>query len=167
MYCSYQVVAQYEAYQNALGIRSMSFHRPPSTLDGASIGVVSNSPLLAVGSFDGSVRLLSTHSWQVAFVLPCSLPGDMMPGLGGEVVTTVEVLEAEDVSQMGSLGGTRGLEDASSLSDSVMSSYSTKYERVLFTPCNMFPQHLILYSVYHMFTLGERRARLDNSEPHT
>lgn len=120
------MVAQYEAYQNALGIRLLSFHRPVSTLGAAGAGGVSGSPLLAVGSYDGNVRLLSTHSWQVAFVLPCSLPGDMMPGLGGEVVTTVEVLEAEDSSQLGGLGGMRGGEDASSLSDSVMSSYSTK-----------------------------------------
>ena len=48
-------------------------------------------PLLAVGSYDGNVRLLSTRSWAVAYVLPSVHPTDMSSVLSHGVVTTVEV----------------------------------------------------------------------------
>ena len=118
-----QVLAQYEAYQNALGIRSMAFHRPAVTLDAAGdVEKCTNvsSPLLALGSYDGVVRLLSTHSWSVAFVFPATHPSDMMPGLANDVTTTVEVLEEEDRG-VGRVG-----DDSASLNDSISSSYSTK-----------------------------------------
>eukprot|EP00597_Dinobryon_sp_UTEXLB2267_P003319 CAMPEP_0170059118 /NCGR_PEP_ID=MMETSP0019_2-20121128/1503_1 /TAXON_ID=98059 /ORGANISM="Dinobryon sp., Strain UTEXLB2267" /LENGTH=293 /DNA_ID=CAMNT_0010264263 /DNA_START=415 /DNA_END=1293 /DNA_ORIENTATION=+ len=51
-----------EAYQHALGIRCVA---PPGSGGG----------LLAVGSFDGSARLLSVFSWQLAFELAHSVAG--------------------------------------------------------------------------------------------
>ena len=125
-----QVLSQYEAYQNALGIRSLAFHRPPVALDAAGDVDVSgstcfSSPLLAIGSYDGSVRLLSTHSWSVAFVFPATHPGDMMPALANGVATTVEVMETDDVATL-----TTGFDDSISLNDTIGSTYSTKYVRV-------------------------------------
>lgn len=122
-----QVLAQYEAYQNALGIRSLAFHRPPVVLneagdvDTSSVGACPSSPLLAVGSYDGNVRLLSTHSWSVAFVFPAAHPNDMMPGLANDVTTTVEVLESDEVATL-----TTGFDDSVSLNDTISSTYSTK-----------------------------------------
>lgn len=52
-------------------------------------------PLLAVGSYDGNVRLVSTRSWAVAFVLPSVHPSEMMPMMNQGVVTTVEVVSQE------------------------------------------------------------------------
>lgn len=58
-----------EAYQHALGIRCMA---PPRSGGG----------LMAVGSFDGSVRLLSVFSWQLAFELAHSVAGAAGSGEG-------------------------------------------------------------------------------------
>lgn len=58
-----------EAYQHALGIRCLA---PPAPTGG----------LLAVGSFDGSVRLLSVFSWQLAFELVHSVAGAATSGEG-------------------------------------------------------------------------------------
>lgn len=117
------MLSQYEAYQNALGIRSLSFHRPAISLDDAGEIVASScqsSPLLAIGSYDGNVRLLSTHSWNVAFVFPTTHPNDMMPGMGNDVITTVEVLETDEANM------SKAFDDSVSLNDSVSSTYSTK-----------------------------------------
>jgi hypothetical protein len=120
------VIAQYEAYQNALGIRTLSFHRPSVTLDESTGDVVmghKNSPLLAVGSYDGNVRMLSTHSWNVAFVFPTTHPNMMMPGLANDIVTTVEVLETEET---GLLKGLCLDDEETSLNDTMSSTFSTK-----------------------------------------
>lgn len=98
----------------------MSFHRPPVTLDAeGDIVNCGGSPLLAVGSYDGNVRMLSTHSWNVAFLFPSAHPSDMMGGLANDVVTTVEVLESDE-------GGSQRFDDSASVNDSISSSYSTK-----------------------------------------
>jgi len=47
--------------------------------------------LLAIGSFDGRVRLLSTTSWKCAHVLPLVQPSLMEPGLAGKVLCSVEL----------------------------------------------------------------------------
>ena len=70
-------VASYEAYTGALGVRLVSF----------------GGPLLAVGSYDGKVRLLSTRSWQVAFVLPLVHPRELDVGQDGGVELAVETLD--------------------------------------------------------------------------
>jgi hypothetical protein len=103
----------------------MAFHRPAVTLDAAGGGVstssgLASSPLLAVGSYDGNTRLLSTHSWNVAFVFPAAHPSDMMPSMANEVITTVEVLESDESNL------TKAFDDSASLNDTIGSSYSTK-----------------------------------------
>ena len=56
----------------------------------ASCFVRQNEPLhcqtFAIGSYDGSVRLLSTRSWKCAHVLPHVHPKDMTGGLGREAI---------------------------------------------------------------------------------
>jgi hypothetical protein len=64
-----EIHAQFEAYQHALGVRNICYPRWST--------VASPLPLVAVGSYDGKVRLLSARSWQVAFVLPLCHPGQM------------------------------------------------------------------------------------------
>lgn len=100
-----EVVAAFEAYQNALGIkqvltqaRSISSSVTPQSLPPIE-------SVVAVGSFDGIVRILSPLSWKLAFELPLTHPKDMQPGLTEKVsssvqfgksivVTTVEVAES-------------------------------------------------------------------------
>lgn len=56
-------------------------------------------PLLAVGSYDGNVRLLSTRSWAVAFVLPACHPSEMPSILNHGISPTVEVAgDADEAS---------------------------------------------------------------------
>ncbi len=51
--------------------------------------------LIAVGSFDGRIRLFSTTSWKCAHVLPLVHPSLMEPGLASSTVCTVELTEAQ------------------------------------------------------------------------
>lgn len=91
-----EIIANYEAYVNALGVRSLHFYR--------NISVGSSSlamQLLAVASFDGKVRFLTMQSWQVSLVFPLTHPRDMDAGLldlsmenGGSFTTACEVLES-------------------------------------------------------------------------
>eukprot|EP00602_Paraphysomonas_sp_CaronLab_P009291 CAMPEP_0185036806 /NCGR_PEP_ID=MMETSP1103-20130426/30287_1 /TAXON_ID=36769 /ORGANISM="Paraphysomonas bandaiensis, Strain Caron Lab Isolate" /LENGTH=457 /DNA_ID=CAMNT_0027574487 /DNA_START=297 /DNA_END=1671 /DNA_ORIENTATION=- len=115
-----EVLAQYEAYQNALGVRTLSFYRPyscPASTD-CDEPLPCPSPLLAIGSYDGQVRLLSTHSWKLAFVLPTSHPGDMPESMAGRTVCTVEVIDS---------GAGEGGDTASSMSfSSELSTVSAK-----------------------------------------
>lgn len=61
--------ASFEAYQHALGVRSLSFYRPPISISQSlSSDAFSSEQLMAVGSYDGKVRLLSMRSWQVSFI---------------------------------------------------------------------------------------------------
>ena len=54
---------------------------------------VDGSKFLAVGSFDGKVRLISVHSWQVAFALPLLHPRDLEVGFNGQkLLLTVECM---------------------------------------------------------------------------
>jgi hypothetical protein len=100
-----EVVAAYEAYQNALGIKQVLTQTcsiSPSITQ-HSLPTIEN--LVAVSSFDGIVRILSPLSWKLAFELPLAHPKDMQPGLTEKqttgdqfgksiVVTTVEVAES-------------------------------------------------------------------------
>lgn len=68
----------YEAYQSALGIRHVSFIRPSlffmATTVERTTSTSSMTALVAIGSYDGNIRLLSTRSWELAFVLPLMHP---------------------------------------------------------------------------------------------
>ena len=66
--CLDQVVASYEAYVHALGIRTIDFFRflsPTHKEESVSADCFSSSQILTVGSYDGKIRLLSMKSWQV------------------------------------------------------------------------------------------------------
>ncbi len=60
--------------------------------------LVSQHPLYAVGSYDGNVRLISTRTWEVAFVLPATNPSEMSSVMQGGIATTVEIIAAENTS---------------------------------------------------------------------
>jgi hypothetical protein len=114
-----EVVAAYEAYQNALGIKQVLALAPTLPPPQASSAAAKKEPLLAVtgslvsiGSYDGVVRILSPLSWKLAFELPLIHPKDMQPGLtqltistadGAEssvhtILTTVEVIDSSSAS---------------------------------------------------------------------
>lgn len=76
-----EVLCQYEPYSNALGVRSFAFYRNSAA----------PSPLLALGSYDNIVRLLSTRTWELAFELPLMHPAELLPVISNNVITTVEV----------------------------------------------------------------------------
>ena len=94
-----QCLANFEAYQNALGIRCLGLCKPlpplthsvpPSPASGAAVS--DNSKFLALGAFDGKVRLISAYSWQVAFVLPLTHPREMEAGFNSQdLQLTVEI----------------------------------------------------------------------------
>jgi len=84
-------IVSYEAYQNALGIRIPSVFYKSLTKqfenqieNEDSMNSLASSPsahLMAIGSFDGKIRLISMLSWQLAFVFPLCHPRDMDAGL--------------------------------------------------------------------------------------
>jgi hypothetical protein len=117
-----QIVTQFEAYQNALGIRTIAFHRPDSLPSGT---LICPSQLLAIGSFDGQIRLLSSRSWKLAFVLPLTHPSEMADCLRGDVVMTVEVIEAEHGST--DTGASFTLAESFAGGASELSLFSAKY----------------------------------------
>ncbi len=55
-----------------------------------------NSNLVAVGSYDGKIRLLSTINFKLAFTLPLVHPKEMTGGIGNNIITTVEVFDQAD-----------------------------------------------------------------------
>jgi WD40 repeat protein len=79
------VVTVYEAYTQALGLRQTVFHRPAAPM-------TEMCPLVALGSYDGNVRLVSSTHWKAAFVLPCAHPKDMEGGIDDGCVPTVELI---------------------------------------------------------------------------
>eukprot|EP01042_Synura_sphagnicola_P035802 gene35802-45829_t len=101
----------FEAYQNALGIRCLGIFRPPyfHTLSAVESGhaaadaAITTSNLIAVGSFDSKIRLMTMFTWQVVMTLPLIHPRDMDVGFfdGGAhqqhapVVTKVELSKTE------------------------------------------------------------------------
>ena len=102
------VLSLFEPYQNALGPRCLSFHQsnvakdsysnesnsPEVTAISASSSSRSKVGLFAIGSYDGKVRILSSKSWQLAFVLPLIHPRDVKaadPSLRADVKTCVEM----------------------------------------------------------------------------
>jgi hypothetical protein len=97
IFCTVQLVCEYEAYQNALGIRTLALHRSPISMQEDPTSAPVPHPLFAVGSYDNIVRELSTRSWAVAFELPLSHPGEMLESTGGGVVPTVEVGSSDEV----------------------------------------------------------------------
>ncbi len=95
-----EVVGNYEAYHNALGIKNLTFYsnynsNNDNNTESANSNISSN--LMAVGSYDGKIRLITMQSSQVAFILPLTHPRDMDAGIvedptiGAEV--TVEINE--------------------------------------------------------------------------
>eukprot|EP01034_Spumella_vulgaris_P022212 gene22212-28326_t len=86
-----ELMCNFEAYQHALGIRSLAL---PPLLSSHPDNTTSSTSLLAVGSFDGKVRVLSAYSWQLAFTLPLVHPRELkLLGIeGSEVLTTTEVV---------------------------------------------------------------------------
>ena len=84
-----QVQLAAETKHNAAALPLAQFTRTLST------ETVRAGPLLAVGSFDGRVRLLSRASWKCAYVLPLVHPGLMEPGLAVGTVCTVELTAAQ------------------------------------------------------------------------
>lgn len=111
----------FEAYQNALGIRCLGIFRPPyfhtlSAVESGHVGAggpavaaaaaadaaITTSNLIAVGSFDSKIRLMTMFTWQVVMTLPLIHPRDMDVGFfdGGAhqhapVVTKVELSKIE------------------------------------------------------------------------
>ena len=75
------MLCQYEPYSNALGVRSFAFYRNPFT----------PSPLLALGSYDNTLRLISTRTWELAFELPLLHPSELLAVIGNNVGMMVEV----------------------------------------------------------------------------
>ena len=89
-------MACYEAYQNALGIRSIAFPPRFAFTSSSAVPVAAVAPaasFLALGSFDGKVRLLSMYSWQLAFALPLVHPKELDAGFSAyrSLLLTVEV----------------------------------------------------------------------------
>lgn len=108
-----ELVHSYEAYQNALGLRLCAFYRPKNFLDTlltedetivsapevesttSEVEATAGTAMVALGSFDGKIRLLSLHSWQMLFMLPLVHPKEIQSVAGlncSGVVTTVEIL---------------------------------------------------------------------------
>ena len=122
------MLASYEAYQHALGIRSLAAFRPARHALAAGAHLAASAPsgtsamgdettaaavsaargsssFLALGSFDSKVRLLSMHSWQLAFVLPLVAPAELPPGFSGrDVAAMVEVSAASTASSTADVG---------------------------------------------------------------
>lgn len=72
-------------------------------LEKSSVAVPTTSPsFIALGSYDGKIRLLSVFTWQLAFVFPLTHPKDMDPGLAdADFVTRVEVSSSDINSSLG------------------------------------------------------------------
>lgn len=93
----------YEAYQFALGIKSLALPPPSSS---SSSAVSTPLSMVAIGSFDGKVRLVSVFSWQTAFVLPLVHVKELDVALNGKnVVTLVEALAASSGDEYNERGG--------------------------------------------------------------
>ena len=91
----YQTMATSSA-QQAAELRHKSAALPPDRFERTlSAQFVHAGPLLAVGSFDGRVRLLSRASWKCAYVLPLVHPSLMEPGLSGGTVCTMELTASQ------------------------------------------------------------------------
>jgi hypothetical protein len=100
---------QYEAYQNALGIRCLGLARarlpPPSSAGPSSASALSEGKFLALGSFDSRVRLISAYSWQVAFVLPLVHPTELEAGFNGHGLKLTVEYSARPTTVFGGLDG--------------------------------------------------------------
>lgn len=104
-----EIIAHFEPYENALGTRVFAFqrssahviidHADPATdlsMETSELNALrtgSTQGLLAIGSFDGKVRIFSSRSWEMAFVLPQLHPKEFAqhPSIVANVKTTVEV----------------------------------------------------------------------------
>lgn len=113
-----QCLATYEAYQNALGIRSVALCKPlPSFASAATVTAAApgECKFVALGSFDGKVRLLSMHSWQLAFALPLLHPRELEAGFNSaRLLLTVEVAASAGTATRflgGESGAGAGVED--------------------------------------------------------
>ncbi len=100
-------MSEYEAYQNALGIRCLALHRSMITMESEASSAPMPHPLFAVGSYDNVIRELSVRSWSVAFELPLAHPSEMLESTAAGVITTVEVTDrdgAEDNDTPAAIG---------------------------------------------------------------
>lgn len=63
-----ELMIQFEAYQNALGIRQISMF---NSLTPALVSDPNpHCSLMAIGSFDGSIRIMTLFSWLIVYTLP-------------------------------------------------------------------------------------------------
>jgi hypothetical protein len=97
-------VANFEAYHHALGVRTMTFPQPLTLLTDEPIKNVTTAgrhpALMALGSFDGKIRLLSARSFQPVFELPLVHPQEMPVGLTyPQVLDRLQEIEAEEASK--------------------------------------------------------------------
>ena len=126
----------FEGYRGGLGVRSVQFYRPDRGKDALSAEARSSSRLMAVSSFDGKVRLITTTKWNVAFTYSLTHPKEMdagvihisedeedpdQPILVGSYPVTVEVNQAPAAEHIFSSGG----------ADSVGSTFIKKQLKVL------------------------------------
>ena len=93
-----ELISAYEAYTQMLGIRNATIHRYPCNIQNGIANMVDipPCPLIALGSYDSKVRLMSSSLWKVAFVLPCCHPKEMIGGIDNGVIPFVEVNSAEN-----------------------------------------------------------------------
>lgn len=103
-----------------------------SALGSAGSEVLVPHPLLAVGSYDGNVRLLSTRTWAVAFVLPAAHTSEMTAIMHQGVVTTVEIVNAEESTDLFSFV-TKSAVNSTRLHSSYLSSSVYSFRSVCYT----------------------------------
>lgn len=114
-----QCLANFEAYQNALGIRCIGLCKPfrsqvPSLPSSPASTTASsdNSKFLALGAFDSKVRLVSAYSWQVAFVLPLTHPREMEAGFNSQdLQLTVEISVVHNATLLSRLAAAEEAEE--------------------------------------------------------
>lgn len=150
----------FEAYQNALGIRCLGIFRPPYSFSNtawssdpsmavAADSVLTTSNLLAIGSFDSKIRLMTMFTWQVVLTLPLLHPRDLEVGLvdpDHPVITKVELskLEQRDMIEVismesltqasinaGSVDRTAALSGSSVSTPTAISPYVTRMVKLL------------------------------------
>ena len=89
-----------------------------SNATSAAAGATAECKFIALGSFDGKVRLLSVYSWQVAFALPLLHPRELEAGFNSQgLLLTVEI-SVSGATRFGA-GSVAEDEDESATADSL------------------------------------------------
>ncbi len=104
----------YEAYQNALGLRTIVCYsnlKPPDQLaeeiEGEDNVYAIENPLetsrcfVALGSYDGKVRLMTMYTWLVAYELPLTHPRELNSAMCPEGFKTKVEVSSHDFLGMG------------------------------------------------------------------